>query len=73
MTPEHQRYLDAGPRFKSALDTLVDGCEIPPSFEVFAYQLDLERRANPGLSPEGLARRLSESYHRVTGFFRDTP
>jgi hypothetical protein len=59
----------AGPRYLSAWQTLLDGCEVPPSFEVFQHEFKRLQDKAPGLSPEGMARRLSESYHRTAGLF----
>ena len=62
-------YGRKGPRYREAWDTLVNGCDVPPSLDVFDHELKIARRAAPMLTVEGLARRLSQSYHRVSGFF----
>jgi hypothetical protein len=58
-------YEAKGPRYSAARRILERGCEIPPSLEVFEHILETGRKTNPSLTPEGMARRVSESYHRT--------
>lgn len=49
-----------------AFDILVDGCEIPPSFELFQHGLEQTReKAAQPVTVQAYARYVVESYHRV--------
>ena len=59
--------------FKKAWEILADGCEIPPSLEVFEEELMRAQLKNPSLDSVRVARRLASTYNRVafkgfTGF-----
>lgn len=62
-------FFERGPSYAAAREILLRGCEYPPSLELFEHELKQARRAHPELKVEGLARRLSDAYHRVEGFF----
>jgi hypothetical protein len=61
-------YRSNGPRYEKAWEILA-ACEVPPSIDVFDWELALERERNPRVSVEGFARHLVDTYQRVSGFF----
>ena len=64
-----EEFMRAGAGFIRAREILVAGCQIPPSFEVFSCELARARVSNGGITPEGMARRIADGYHRTDGFF----
>jgi hypothetical protein len=61
-------YAEAVPvydRYEDAYRILAEGCEIPPSLEVFQHQLRAERQRTPSVTAVGLARRLATDYRRI--------
>jgi hypothetical protein len=62
-------YTVRGSAYQIAWRTLVEGCDVPPSLEVFDHELALARRGKPMMTPEAQARRLAAAYQRVGGFF----
>jgi hypothetical protein len=53
----------------AAYEILARGCDFPPSLEQFEHELLVARRRQQSITVDGLARRLSDSYHRVRGLF----
>jgi len=62
-------YLARGEEYGAAYEMLARNCEYPPSLEQFQHELMVAKRGRPMLTVTGMARRLSDGYHRVGGLF----
>lgn len=54
----------AGTPFWQAWLTLHEGCDVPPSFELFMHELDLMRRGGRIVTPGQAAWAIVARYHR---------
>lgn len=55
-----------GSAYRSAFDILHQGCEVPPSLDVFETELmDMRKRTSRAVTPPEAARDIVKRYHRV--------
>lgn len=54
--------------YEEAWEILRDGCEVPPSWDVFTHEVEELRKANPQavLSVQDVAERIVKRYRRIS-------